>query len=231
MQKILIVEDEKKIARYLELELTHEDYQVAVANDGRRAVELHETFSPDLIILDLMLPELSGIEVLRRIRQKDGLPILLLTAKDDISDKVMGLDMGADDYITKPFAIEELLARIRGALKRRAVLAVQAAQNDRVRRAGPLTLDRDSREITLGGAPVVLTKKEFDLLEYLMLHENVALSRDELLNKVWGYAYAGDTNVVDVYVRYLRIKLSAAHAASFIRTVRGVGYLFKYEEA
>lgn len=228
MQKILIVEDEKKIARYLELELTHEDYEVAVAHDGRRAVELYEEFGPDLMILDLMLPELSGIEVLRRIRQKDGLPILLLTAKDDISDKVMGLDMGADDYITKPFAIEELLARIRAALKRRVAVA-QQVKDQHILKAGPLSLDRDSRDLLLDNENVQLTKKEFDLLEYLMLNENVALSRDELLNKVWGYAYAGDTNVVDVYVRYLRIKLREPAHGSFIRTVRGVGYLFKYE--
>ena len=231
MDKILIVEDEKKIARYLELELTHEGYEVAVANDGRRALELHEEFQPGLIILDLMLPELSGIEALRRIRQKDGLPILILTAKDDISDKVTGLDMGADDYITKPFAIEELLARIRTALKRRTQQAAAARENQHILSAGPLSLDRDSRELKLKSNPVSLTKKEFDLLEYLMLHENVALSRDELLNKVWGYAYAGDTNVVDVYVRYLRIKLNDPGEHMFIRTVRGVGYLFKFEEA
>lgn len=231
MHKILIVEDEKKIARYLELELQHELYEVAVAGDGRMAIELHEELKPDLIILDLMLPELSGIEVLRRIRQKDGLPILLLTAKDDISDKVMGLDMGADDYITKPFAIEELLARIRTALKRRSTQAAAGSQDQHMLTAGPLALDRDSRELKLENNPVPLTKKEFDLLEYLMLHENVALSRDELLNKVWGYAYAGDTNVVDVYIRYLRIKLNDPGLHSFIRTVRGVGYLFKCEEA
>ncbi len=228
MQKILIVEDEAKLARYLELELTHEGYETRTARDGRAAVAMHEEWPCDLIILDLMLPELSGIEVCRRIRQKDGVPIIILTAKDDVSDKVMGLDMGADDYMTKPFAIEELLARIRVALKRHAPAA--GAEQENVLTAGPLRLMKDSREVTFDGRPVTLTKKEFDLLEYMMSHVNVAISRDQLLNEVWGYSYAGDTNVVDVYVRYLRGKLDDPFQVKFIHTIRGVGYLFKYEE-
>lgn len=229
MNKILVVEDEKKIARYLQLELAHEGYEVRLAYDGRSALTEHAQWQPDLMVLDLMLPELSGIEVCRRVRQQDGLPIIMLTAKDDVSDKVMGLDMGADDYMTKPFAIEELLARIRVALKRRPQLHGEADPG-RVLTAGPLTLNRDSRAISFGEEPVQLTKKEFDLLEYLMAHENVAITRDELLGKVWGYEYAGDTNVVDVYVRYLRLKLDDPHQVKLIHTVRGVGYLFKYEE-
>ena len=229
MQKILAVEDERKLARYLELELTHEGYEIRLAHDGREAVRLHEEWKPDLIILDLMLPELSGIEVCRRIRQKDGVPIIMLTAKDDVSDKVMGLDMGADDYMTKPFAIEELLARIRVALKRHPGDAARE-KDDRTLTEGKLSLDRDSREIAYDGHPVQLTKKEFDLLEYLMLNRNIALSRDELLDKVWGYSYAGDTNVVDVYIRYLRCKLDDPFRVKLIHTVRGVGYLFKLDE-
>ena len=174
-----------------------------------------------------MLPELSGIEVCRRIRQHDDVPIIMLTAKDDVSDKVMGLDMGADDYMTKPFAIEELLARIRVALKRHSSEREGGA---RVLEEGPLRLDRDSREISWNGQNIPLTKKEFDLLEYLMLNRGVAVSRSELLDKVWGYSYVGDTNVVDVYIRYLRCKLDDPFHVKLIHTVRGVGYLFRLEE-
>ena len=229
MQKILVVEDERKLARYLELELTHEGYEIRLAHDGRAALKMHEEWACDLIILDLMLPELSGIEVCRRIRQKDGVPIIMLTAKDDVSDKVMGLDMGADDYMTKPFAIEELLARIRVALKRRGGSEGGREKEGRILTEGGLSLDRDSREVTYEGRNVQLTKKEFDLLEYMMLNRNVALSRDELLDKVWGYSYAGDTNVVDVYIRYLRGKLDDPFQVKLIHTVRGVGYLFKLD--
>ena len=228
MQKILVVEDERKLARYLELELTHEGYEIRLAHDGRAAVRTHDEWPCDLIILDLMLPELSGIEVCRRIRQKDGVPIIMLTAKDDVSDKVMGLDMGADDYMTKPFAIDELLARIRVALKRHAADGAHE-RSDRTLTEGLLRLDRDSREITYDGRPLQLTKKEFDLLEYMMLHRNIALSRDELLDKVWGYSYAGDTNVVDVYIRYLRGKIDDPFGVKMIHTVRGVGYLFRLD--
>ncbi|MBQ2956738.1 MAG: response regulator transcription factor [Clostridia bacterium] len=228
MQKILIVEDERKLARYLELELMHEGYEIRLAHDGRAAVKAHAEWPCDLILLDLMLPELSGIEVCRRIRQKDSVPIIMLTAKDDVSDKVMGLDMGADDYMTKPFAIEELLARIRVALKRNAGDAVRE-KDSRVLTEGALKLDRDSRDVSYDGNPVQLTKKEFDLLEFLMLNRNIALSRNELLDKVWGYSYAGDTNVVDVYIRYLRCKLDDPFNIKLIHTVRGVGYLFKLD--
>ena len=227
MQKILIVEDEKKLARYLQLELMHEGYDIRVSHDGRSAIEQHEAWGSDLILLDLMLPELSGIEVCRRIRQHDDVPIIMLTAKDDVSDKVMGLDMGADDYMTKPFAIEELLARIRVAFKRHSSEREGGA---RVLEEGPLRLDRDSREISWNGQNIPLTKKEFDLLEYLMLNRGVAVSRSELLDKVWGYSYVGDTNVVDVYIRYLRCKLDDPFHVKLIHTVRGVGYLFRLEE-
>ena len=227
MQKILIVEDEKKLARYLQLELMHEGYDIRVSHDGRSAIEQHEAWGSDLILLDLMLPELSGIEVCRRIRQHDDVPIIMLTAKDDVSDKVMGLDMGADDYMTKPFAIEELLARIRVALKRHSSEREGGA---RVLEEGPLRLDRDSREISWNGQNIPLTKKEFDLLEYLMLNRGVAVSRSELLDKVWGYSYVGDTNVVDVYIRSLRCKLDDPFHVKLIHTVRGVGYLFRLEE-
>jgi len=229
MARILIIEDEKKIARFLELELTHEGYEVASAHDGRTGLAMAESYAPDLLILDLILPELSGIEVCRRIRQSSEMPIIMLTAKDDVSDKVMGLDMGADDYVTKPFAIEELLARIRAALKKLASRADHVARRPMLT-AGALTLDRDSHAAAFGGTPIGLTKKEFDLLEYLMEHQGKALDRDTLLSAVWGYEFAGDTNIVDVYVRYLRTKLDDQFQVKSIHTLRGVGYLFELRQ-
>ena len=195
MAKILIVEDESKIARFLELELKHEGYEVELAGDGRLGLEKALKDNVDLIVLDIMLPGLSGIEVCRRVRLESQVPIIMLTAKDDVTDKVAGLDMGADDYMTKPFAIEELLARIRVALNRKK----QTAE----------------------------TKKEYELLEYLIRNKNVALTREQLLNNVWDYEYFGDTNVVDVYIRYLRQKIDEKYGIHLISTVRGLGYIIK----
>jgi len=226
MSKILIVEDEAKIARFVTLELEHEGYEVRAAGDGRTALQECESWQPDLMILDLMLPQLSGIEVCRRIRQSSDLPIIMLTAKDDVSDKVMGLDMGADDYMTKPFAIEELLARIRVGLKKHR--AVQTAA-PAVLTAGELSLDPSSYTVTWAGKPLALTKKEFDLLKYLMQHKGQAVTRDALLSDVWGYDYAGDTNVVDVYIRYLRHKIDEPFGVKTIHTIRAVGYMFSHE--
>ena len=226
MPRILIVEDERKIARFLELELQHEGYEVQTAGDGRTGLDKALTWKPDLMILDLMLPELSGIEVCRRLRHESDLPIIMLTAKDDVSDKVMGLDMGADDYMTKPFAIEELLARIRVGLKKRRA-APSPVSN--VLTAGKLTLDPARYAVAWDGAPIALTKKEFDLLKYLMEHKSQAVTRDALLTDVWGYDYAGDTNVVDVYIRYLRHKIDEPFGVKTIHTIRAVGYMFSYE--
>ena len=225
--KILIVEDERKIARFLALELEHEGYAVELAFDGRDGLDKAAEGSPDLIILDLMLPQLSGIEVCRRIRHSSDVPIIMLTAKDDVSDKVMGLDMGADDYMTKPFAIEELLARIRVALRKPRAGRQQEEHN--AIRIGQLTLDTSNYSVSFGNEPVTLTKKEFDLLHYLMAHQGRALTRDELLNDVWGYEYAGDTNIVDVYIRYLRNKIDVPFGVKTIQTIRSVGYMFSYE--
>ena len=231
MPKILIVEDEKKIARFLELELRHEGYEVLTAFDGRSGLETALEADPDLLILDLMLPELSGIEVCRRLRHTSDLPIIMLTAKDDVSDKVMGLDMGADDYMTKPFAIEELLARIRVALKKhRARDIVQQPQDDHVLSAGCISIDTASWQVHVKGNLVSLTKKEFDTLRYLMEHRGVAVTRDQLMNEVWGYDYIGDSNIVDVYIRYLRHKIDDQFDIKTIHTIRSVGYLFEYEE-
>jgi Response regulators consisting of a CheY-like receiver domain and a winged-helix DNA-binding domain len=225
MPRILIVEDEKKIARFLELELSHEGYEVKAAHDGRSGLEAAKEWQPDLMILDLMLPELSGIEVCRRIRQESDLPIIMLTAKDDVSDKVMGLDMGADDYMTKPFAIEELLARIRVELKKHR----SSVQQPNKLTIGPVVVDPISYNVTVNNQSVALTKKEFDLLKYLMEHAGAAMTRDALLNDVWGYEYAGDTNIVDVYIRYLRQKIDDRFNIKTIHTIRAVGYMFQYE--
>ena len=228
MSRILIIEDERKIARFLELELQHEGYDVETAGDGRNGLLKALTWKPDLIILDLMLPELSGIEVCRRLRHESDVPIIMLTAKDDVSDKVMGLDMGADDYMTKPFAIEELLARIRVGLKKHRVTAAPAPAPN-VLTAGNLVLDPTKYSVTMGDTPVSLTKKEFDLLKYLMQHKGEAVTRDALLSDVWGYDYAGDTNVVDVYIRYLRHKIDEPFGVKTLHTIRAVGYMFSYE--
>ena len=226
MSKILVIEDEAKIARFVELELKHEGYEVQTAFDGRSGLAAFETGQPDLLILDLMLPELSGIEVCRRIRQTSDVPIIMLTAKDDVSDKVMGLDMGADDYMTKPFAIEELLARIRVSLKKHRV---DRSESSEALAAGPLRLEPASYSTSFGGEAIALTKKEFDLLHYLWQHEHAAVSRDELLLNVWGYDFAGDTNIVDVYIRYLRQKIDDRYHVKTIHTIRSVGYMFRYE--
>ncbi len=229
MTKILIIEDEAKIARFVELELKHEGYEVQAAFDGVDGLHKAQEWQPDLLVLDLMLPGMSGIEVCRRLRAAEAsqqLPILMLTAKDDITDKVMGLDMGADDYMTKPFAIEELLARIRTLLKRRA----SGPRENAKLFAGRLMLDPGARSVVFGDVPLQLTKTEFDLLECLMRNRSRVLSRDELLEKVWGWSYDGDTNVVDVYIRYLRQKLDEKFMVKTIHTVRGVGYMFQYEE-
>lgn len=231
MTKILIVEDEKKIARFLELELKHEGYDVLTAFDGRSGLETALAEEPDLLILDLMLPELSGIEVCRRLRHSSDVPIIMLTAKDDVSDKVMGLDMGADDYVTKPFAIEELLARIRVALKKRRNKDENALQpTDHILTVGSVSLDTASWQTKVKGHAVSLTKKEFDTLKYLMERKGTAVTRDQLMNEVWGYDYIGDSNIVDVYIRYLRHKIDDQFGIKTIHTIRSVGYLFEDEE-
>lgn len=226
MEKILIVEDDNKIARFVELELRHEGYETETASDGRTGLAKALEPQTDLVLLDIMLPELSGMEVCRRIRQESSVPIIMLTAKGDVTDKVAGLDMGANDYMTKPFAIEELLARIRVALKQRA----NTGKKEMTALAyGKLSVDLATREVSYDGEQLTLTKKEFDLLAFLLKNKNRAVSREELLSAVWDYDYAGDTNVVDVYVRYLRQKVEERLGIRFIETVRGVGYMIKDE--
>jgi two-component system, OmpR family, response regulator ArlR len=217
--KILIVEDDAQILRVLELELRHEGYDVETARDGLAGLE-RALKEPDLVVLDLMLPKLDGMEVCSRIRAKSNVPIIMLTAKDRVPDRVAGLDRGADDYITKPFSIDELLARIRARLR------------DRVPRENLLTvkdliMDRDRHEVHRAGKSVQLTAKEYALLEYLLLHRNKVHTRDELFNGVWGSDFLGDSNLIDVYIRYLRGKIDDGFEDKLIQTVRGVGDAFE----
>ena len=227
MGRILIVEDEEKIARFIELELKFEGYEVDKAFNGRDGLELAKTQPFDLIILDIMLPELNGIEVLRRIRQFSNVPIILLTARDAVVDKVAGLDGGADDYITKPFAIEELLARIRTVFRKKGMDDSPETSGKLV--LGDLYLDTMKREVRVKDNQIYLTKKEFDLLQYLLENKNIVIPRETILDKIWGYDFCGETNAVDVYIRYLRSKIEEPFDAKIIHTVRGVGYVIKDE--
>ena len=227
MSKILIIEDEEKIARFVELELSHEGYETDKATNGREGLEKIESGGYDLVILDIMLPELNGIEVLRRARRTTDVPVILLTARDSVTDKVSGLDMGANDYITKPFAIEELLARIRAILRSSEKAAEKAPEPAEKEEDGSILscsgveMNTDSHEVTYNGQPVELTNREFILLRTLMENKNVAMTREKLLCDAWGYVYYGETNIIDVYVRYIRHKTSD----DVIKTIRGVGYI------
>ena len=221
--RILIVEDEEKLARFVELELNHEGYEVQKAFDGRTGLMMALEGESDLILLDVMLPGMSGLELLRRLRKEKQTPVILVTARDAVMDKVTGLDMGADDYITKPFEIEELLARIRAALRKRTAPATGGS----VLSSGALKLDPARHEVHYGGERIELTHREFALLQVLMENKSIVLSREKLLELVWDYDYAGETNVVDVYIRYLRAKIDDAYGVKYIHTVRGVGYVFR----
>ena len=253
MARILIVEDEEKIARFVTLELEHEGYQVEHAADGRTAVDLALERDYDLILLDVLLPQLNGMEVLRRVRKHKDVPVIMVTARDAVMDKVAGLDAGADDYLTKPFAIEELFARIRVALKRaeavRAASGVggvgagtgatgaaaippagdstqtSAVSSPAALTVGSVALDPDRREVTVGGSPIALTAREFDVLALLMAHAETVLTRERIAHEALGYEYVGDTNNVDVHIAHLRAKIEDAGGARIIQTVRGVGYV------
>ncbi|MCL2057021.1 MAG: response regulator transcription factor [Oscillospiraceae bacterium] len=225
--KILIVEDEEKLARFIEMELQHEGYEAGKAPDGRTGLSMALDGGFDLVLLDIMLPELSGVEVLRRLRKQSDIPVILLTARDTVMDKVTGLDGGADDYITKPFAIEELLARIRASLRKKQSTAAPGGD---VLRAGRLLLDSARHTVFMDDTQLELTKREFDLLAMLMENQGIVLTRDRLLEQVWGYDYQGETNAVDVYIRFLRSKIDDAFGVKYIYTVRGVGYTLKNED-
>lgn len=226
-KKVLVVEDDSNIAELLRLYLEKDGFDVFLAADGGEGIRRAQELQPDLILLDIMLPVVDGWVVCSEVRKTSNVPIIMLTAKGETFDKISGLEMGADDYVTKPFAIEELLARIRVALKHGTPDG--SAGGDEIR-AGKLCVNTRNREVTFDGQEVTLTKTEFDMLAYMAAHPDKVLSRDELLSEVWGYSYAGDTNIVDVYVRYLRQKLDERFNVKLMHTVRGVGYLFRYEE-
>jgi DNA-binding response OmpR family regulator len=216
---VLVVEDDAQILRVLRLELEHEGYHVETASDGLAGLE-KALKEPDLVILDLMLPKMDGLEVCTRVRAKSNVPIIMLTAKDRIPDRVSGLDLGADDYLTKPFSVEELLARVRARLRERN-------PKSNVLTALDLTMDRDRHEVVRAGRAISLTAKEYALLEYLLLHRNKVHTRDELFNGVWGSDFLGDSNLIDVYIRYLRGKIDDGFDNKLIATVRGVGYTLR----
>ncbi|MCD1258699.1 response regulator transcription factor [Paenibacillus athensensis] len=231
MERILLIEDEERIARVLQLELEHEGYEVQRAADGREglraALDTGETWS--LILLDIMLPGLNGLEVLRRIRQTDAaVPVMLLTARGSVPDRVSGLDQGANDYVSKPFAIEELLARVRSLLRQRQAQADErTGEVSAVLAAGDLTMDTKSRAVRRGDAQIELTPTEFELLRFLLERREEVVTREQIMNEVWGYDYVGDTNVVDVYIRYVRQKIDKPFPTKLIHTLRGVGYMLK----
>lgn len=228
---ILLVEDEVKLARFVELELISEGYRVTVAHDGMSGLAIARESEPDLAILDWMLPGLTGVELCRRLRATGSkVPVILLTARDEVGDRVTGLDAGADDYVVKPFSIEELLARIRAHLRR-----TQEPDGDRLQ-FEDLSLNRRTREVFRGQKPdgsqspgraIELTAKEFDLLEYLLTHPRQVFTRDQILEQVWGYDFMGDSNIIEVYVRYLRLKLEEKGEKRLVHTVRGVGYTLR----
>jgi two-component system response regulator ArlR len=222
--KILIVEDEQKIARFVQMELEHEGFSTEIEGNGRIALDriIQEDF--DLVLLDLMLPEMDGIEICTRVRQLSAIPIIMVTAKDDIIDKVTGLNTGADDYMTKPFATQELIARIRAALRKHIIVPPSPKQELHTQN---LTLYPKRHEVIVEQTPVELTKTEYDLLAYLLRNQNIVLSRERILQEVWGYEFMGDTKIVDVYIRYLRSKLDDCYDRKYIHTIRGVGYVVK----
>ena len=224
-KRILLIEDEEKIARFTELELVHEGYEVGKAYDGRQGLEEALSGKYDLVLLDVMLPALNGLEVLRRLRKESSVPVIMLTARDAVMDKVSGLDAGADDYITKPFAIEELLARVRVALKKHTE---HVQQTHRLTVCG-VTMDTDRHEVTCNGEAIELTNREYELVHVLMENQNIVMDREKLMNRVCGYDYIGETNIIDVYVRHIRSKIDDVYGIRFIQTVRGVGYVIKDE--
>ncbi len=219
---ILLVEDEVRLARFIELELNSEGYRISVAHDGITALTLARESMPDIILLDWMLPGMTGVEVCRRLRSTGNkVPVIFLTARDDISDRVMGLDAGADDYVVKPFSIEELLARVRAHLRR-----MQEENSDSLQ-FEDLSLNRRTREVFRGDRAIDLSAKEFDLLEYLLSHPRQVFTRDQILAQVWGYDFMGDSNIIEVYVRYLRLKLEKNQEKRLVHTIRGVGYVIR----
>jgi two-component system, OmpR family, response regulator MprA len=222
-EHILVIEDEQKIADFVRRGLTYEGFKIEVCSDGESGLKAARDTPPDLVILDWMLPGLDGLEVCRRLRAGGSVPILMLTAKDSVSDRVKGLDSGADDYVVKPFAFEELIARVRALLRR------SHTAEDTVLRFADLTLNVSTREVTRGAHKIELTTKEFDLLHFFIRHPRQVMTREMLYDRIWGYDFGGESNILEVYIRYLRSKLEAAGEPRLIQTVRGVGYALREE--
>lgn len=223
MKNILIVEDERRLARFMELELTHEGYQVDIVSDGQSALMNLMNKKYDVMLLDLMIPIVDGIEVTRRARTFTDIPIIMITARDGLEDKVKGFDIGADEYMTKPFEMEELLARLRALFRKNET----KEEETKLLQFKELTLNRDTYEVYRDGQKKELTKKEFDLLAYLLENQGIVLTREKILNNVWGFDFEGETNVVDVYIRFLRSKLDDGYEDKLIHTVRGAGYIIR----
>jgi len=219
--RILVIEDDEAIIKFLRRGLAYERYEVDVATDGLSGLQLAQENTPDLVVLDLMLPGLDGLEVCRRLRTFSNVPILILTARDSVNDRVMGLDMGADDYMVKPFNLDELLARIRALLRRTKPSVPQVLQ------FADLKLDTGTRQASRGERVISLTSKEYDLLELFMMHPRQVLTRDFIFDRVWNYDFGGDSNIIEVYMRYLRQKLEANGEPRLLHTVRGVGYVLR----
>ena len=220
--KILIIEDDPKIVRLLQIELQFEGFEVFFAYDGKEGLNMAKYNSYDLILLDLMMPKMSGMEVCKRIREFSQIPIIMLTAKDEVSDKVVGFDYGADDYMTKPFSNEELLARIKSLLRR-----TKKPKDKEDFIFEDLRISHVTYEVFRGDVELGLSKREFELLDYLVLNKGIVLSRDQTLENVWGFEYIGNYNILDLYIKYLRDKLDKAYERKFIQTVRGIGFIFK----
>lgn len=221
-ERVLIIEDEMAMVRLLELELSYEGYETTIASDGPDGVDKALSESFDFILLDLNLPGINGIEVCKRIRAAKQTPIIMITARDTVSDRVRGLDTGADDYVPKPFAIEELLARMRSVQRR-----LQTKETGDMLSAKDLTLSVASHRVSRAGQDIELSQREFELLHCLLQHKNRLMHREALLNLVWGYSYEGETNVVDVYIRYVRMKVDEGFGEKLIHTVRGSGYILR----
>jgi two-component system response regulator MprA len=228
---LLVVDDEQNIVDFIRLGMRYEGYRVDDAGDGISGIDMAQRLRPSLIILDVMLPGLDGIEVCRRLRENEAttdIPILMLTAKDEVRDRVTGLESGADDYLTKPFSFEELLARVRALLRRQQRVVAAGGPGGRVLRVADVTLDEAAREVQRGDRIIELTATEYNLLHLFMTHPRQVLDRQTILNRVWGYDFMGETNIIEVYVRYLREKLEDEPSnPKLIQTVRSVGYVMK----
>ncbi|MDZ5253555.1 response regulator transcription factor [Clostridium sp. LIBA-8841] len=221
MKKILMVEDEENISDFVKMELEYEGYEVTVESDGREGLNKALENNYDLVILDIMLPNMNGFEICRRLKREKDTPIIMLSAKDSVMDKVNGLQIGAEDYLAKPFAIEELLARIEVIFRR------EKRKESMIVSFKDLVINKESRTVTKEGEDILLTNKEYELLMLLISNKDKVVSRDEILNEIWGYDYEPETNVTDVYIRYLRTKLDPKDKEKYIKTVRSVGYIMK----